>query len=108
MTDQPKQKLPRSKRRLIVWAVLRGLVVTTVLVLLYYLMPLDQPWDTGTAVRLLIGLLVFVGLTVWQGRAIAGSRYPGMRAFEALGGIVPFYPLLFASTYFLIGPAPAP
>ena len=102
MTDQPDQKRPRSKRRLIVWAVLRGLVVTTVLVVLYYLLPLDQPWDTGTAVRLLIGLLVFAGLTVWQVRAITGSRYPAMRAFETLGLIIPFYLLLFASTYFLM------
>jgi len=107
MTDQPNQELPRSKRRFIVWAVLRGLVVTTVLVLLYYLMPLDQPWDTGTAVRLLIGLLVFVGLTVWQVRAIADSRYPAVRAFETLGLIVPLYLLLFASTYFLMERAAA-
>src|SRR5262249_41736419 len=100
MTDQPKQKLSRPRRRLIVWAVLRGLVVTTVLVLLYYLLPLDQPWDTGTAVRLLIGLLVFAGLTVWQVRAIAGSRYPAMRAFETLGRVVSLFPLPFASPHF--------
>ena len=65
------QELPRAKRRrLIVRAVLRGLVVTTVLVVLYYLLPLDRPWNAGTAVRLLIGLLVFAGVTVWQVRKI--------------------------------------
>ena len=88
-------------------AVLRGLVITTVLVVLYYLLPLDRPWDTGTAVRLLIGLLIFAGLTVWQIRAIAGSRYPGLRAFETLGLIVPLYLLLFASTYFVMERASA-
>ncbi len=82
-------------------------MVTTVLVVLYYLLPLDRPLDTGTAVRLLIGLLVFAGLTVWQVRAIAGSRYPGLRAFEALGLIIPLYLLLFASTYFLMERASA-
>ena len=103
MTDEPDQELPPAKRRrLIIGAVLHGLVVTTVLVVLYYLLPLDRPLDTGTAVRLLIGLLVFVGLTVWQVRAIAGSRYPGLRAAEALGLIIPLYLLLFASTYFLM------
>lgn len=56
---------------------LHGLVVTTVLVVIYYELPLDRPLDTGTAARLLIGLLVFAGLTVWQVKAIAGSRYPG-------------------------------
>jgi voltage-gated potassium channel len=55
-----------------------------VLVVLYYLLPLDQPWDGDTAVRILIGLVVFAGIMVWQVRSIAGSRYPGMKAFEAL------------------------
>src|SRR6266480_7033567 len=83
MADQPSQELPPAKRRrLIIRAVLRGLVVTTVLVVLYYLLPLDRPLDTGTAVRLLIGLLVFAGLTVWQVRAITSARYPGLRAAE--------------------------
>ena len=108
MTDQPNQELPPSKRRrLIVGAVLRGLVVTTVLVVLYYVLPLNQPWNTGTAVGVVIGLLVFAGLTVWQVKAITGSRYPAMRAFEALGLIIPFYLLLFASTYFLMERATA-
>ncbi len=108
MTDQPNQELPPARRRQLIFrAVLRSLLITTVLVVLYYLLPLDQPWDTGTAVRLLIGLLVFAGLAVWQVRAIAGSRYPGLRAAEALGFIVPFYLLLFASTYFVMERASA-
>ena len=108
MADQPNQELPPAKRRrLIFQAVLRGLLVTTVLVVLYYLLPLDRPLDTGTVVRLLIGLLIFIGLMVWQVRAIAGSRYPGLRAAEALGFIVPLYLLLFASTYFLMERASA-
>ncbi len=108
MTDRPIQELPPTKRRrLIIGAVLRGLLVTTLLVVLYYLLPLDQPWDTGTAVRLLIGLLVFTGLTVWQVRAITSARYPGLRAAETLGFVVPFYLLVFASTYFLLERASA-
>ena len=108
MTDQADQELPPAKRRrLIIAAVLRGLAVTTALVVLYYLLPLDRPLDTSTAARILIGLLVFAGLTVWQVRAIAGSRYPGLRAAEALGFIIPFYMLLFASTYFVMERASA-
>ena len=108
MTNQPNQELQRARRRrLINGAVLRGLVITTVLVVLYYLLPLDRPWGTDTAVRLLIGLLVFAGLAAWQVRAITGSRYPGLRAAEALGLIIPLYLLLFASTYFLMERASA-
>jgi hypothetical protein len=108
MTDQADRELPPAKRRrLIIAAVLRGLAVTTALVVLYYLLPLDRPVDTDTAVRILIGLLVFAGITVWQVKAIAGSRYPGLRAAEALGFIIPFYLLLFASTYFVMERASA-
>ena len=56
---------------------------------------------------MLIGLLVFAGLTVWQVKAIAGSRFPGLRAAEALGLIIPLYLLLFASTYFVMERASA-
>jgi hypothetical protein len=58
-------------------------------------------------VRQLAGLLVFTAIAVWQIRAIAGARYPAMRAFETLGLIAPFYLLLFASTYFLMEQASA-
>ena len=91
--------LPRAKRRrLIVRAVLRSLLSATVLVVLYYLLPLDRPLSAGTAVR----LLVFAGVMVWQVRKIIRSRYPAVQAVEALGLIVPLFLLLFASTYFLM------
>jgi voltage-gated potassium channel len=52
-------------------------------------------------------LLVFAGITAWQVRAIAGSRYPALRAAEALGLILPLYLLLFASAYFVMERASA-
>src|ERR1039458_4138437 len=108
MADQSTQELPPAKRRRLIFrAVLRGVLVTTALVVLYYVLPLDRPWGSDTAIRLLIGLLVFAGVTVWQVRTIAGSRYPGLRAAEALGLIVPLYLLLFASTYFVMERASA-
>src|ERR1700751_2283215 len=108
MTDRPDQELPRAqRRRLLAGAGLRALLGTAVLVVLYYLLPLNQPWDAASAARLLVGLAVFAGVMVWQIRAVAGSRYPAMRAFEALGLIVPLYLLLFASTYFLMERASA-
>jgi voltage-gated potassium channel len=108
MTDRLYQELPRARRRrLIFGAVLRGVLGAAVLVVLYYVLPLDEPWNGDTAVRILIGLVVFAGLMMWQVRAIAGSRYPGVKAVEALGLIVPFYLLLFASTYFVMERASA-
>jgi hypothetical protein len=108
MTDQLCYQLPSAQRRRLVFrAVLRGVLTAAALVVLYYLLPLDQPWNGDTAVRILIGLLVFAGIAVWQVRSIIGSRYPRIRAFEALGLILPFYLLVFASTYFVMQRASA-
>ena len=93
---------PAMRRRLIFWTALRSVLIATVLVVVYYLLPLDRRWDSDTAIRLLIGLLVLAGVMVWGVRTIAGSRYPGMRAAGALALILPFFLLLFASTYFVM------
>jgi voltage-gated potassium channel len=100
--ERPKDLPPAQRRRLIAGAVLRAVLVAAVLVVLYYELPLDRPWDADTAVRLLIGLLVVAAVVVWGVRTIAGARYPGVRAAEALALILPFFLLLFASTYFVM------
>ena len=103
MTADSYQDLSRrTRRRLIFWAVLRGFLNATLLVVIYYVLPLDERFGTDAAVRVLIGLVIFVGLAVWQVRNIVASPYPAVKAFEALGLILPFYLLLFASTYFVM------
>jgi voltage-gated potassium channel len=103
MAGERYQDLPPAKRRrLIAGAVLRVVLIAAVLVVLYYVLPLDRPWDSDTAVRLLIGLLVVAAVVVWGVRFIAGSRYPGVRAAEALALALPVFLLLFASTYFVL------
>ena len=88
-TGERFQDLPPVKRRrLIVWAVVRSLLNAAVLVVLYYVLPLDRPRDSDTAVRLLIGLLVFAGVTVWGVRTIAGSRYPGGAAGGSFTNVI--------------------
>ena len=41
--DPYEEVVPAKRRRLIFRTVLRGLLITTVLVVLYYLLPLDRP-----------------------------------------------------------------
>ena len=73
MTNQNFQALPAAKRRRLIFrAVLRSVLAAVVLVVLLYVLPLDRRWDSGTAIGLLIGILVFAGVMVWQVRAIAG------------------------------------
>ena len=108
MSNQHYQALPAAKRRRLIFrAVLRSVLAAAVLVVLYYVLPLDWRWDSSTAIRLLIGILVFAGVMVWEVRAIVGSRYPGLRAVEALALILPLFLLLFASTYFVMERASA-
>ena len=99
---RPEDLPPAQRRRLIAGAVLRTVLIAAVLVILYYLLPLDRPWASDTAVRLLIGLLVVAAVVIWAVRIITGARYPGLRAAEALALVLPFFLLLFASTYFVL------
>ncbi|MGP7996595.1 MAG: potassium channel family protein [Streptosporangiaceae bacterium] len=108
MTNGPYQELPPAKRRWLIFrTALRSLLLTAVLVVLYYVLPLDERLDAGVAVRLLIGILIFAAMATWQVRSIIGSRYPAVKAIEALGLILPLYLLLFASTYFVMERASA-
>jgi voltage-gated potassium channel len=107
MISNPDQELPpRIRRRLIYGAVLRGLLAATVLVILYYLLPFDS-LSGDAALRFLAGLLIFAGITVWQIKTISGSRYPALKAAQALGLLLPLYLLVFASTYYVMERASA-
>ncbi|MGH2700746.1 MAG: potassium channel family protein [Actinomycetota bacterium] len=93
---------PRPRRRHLVLALLRALLTATVLVALYYLLPLDGEWRISSALRMVIGLALFVAVLIWQIRKVLTSRHPGLRAIEALAVTLPLFLLLFASTYFLM------
>ena len=54
------------------------------LVVLYYVLPLDERLHAGVAVRLLLGLVIFAAMATWQVRSIIGARYPAVQAIEAL------------------------
>jgi voltage-gated potassium channel len=107
MTSDPRQELPPAKwRRLIYGAVLRGLLTATVLVVVYYALPF-RSWTGTNALRFLAALLIFIGVTAWQVKTITGSRYPGLKAAQALGLIFPLYLLVFATTYYVMERASA-
>ncbi len=98
MTGERYQDLPAAKRRRLAFrAVLRDVLAAAVLVVLYYVLPLDRSWDSDTAIRLLIGILVFARprarVIVWRGgdgqhdaadtcggRAGANNDRPSVRA----------------------------
>ncbi|HEX3205078.1 MAG TPA: potassium channel family protein [Propionibacteriaceae bacterium] len=100
MTEQRADALPVvAPRRLVVRALLRASLTVTVLVVLYFTLPITGPLDGSAAVRLVVGLLILAGVVTWQIRAVLRSRYPGVRAVEALAAAIPLFLLVFAAAY---------
>jgi len=99
-SDGPQEVRPPPGR--IVRSFLRAAGSSAVLVTIYYLLPLDHSAQWLAVMMLTIGLAVLIGLVAYQVRAISGSRYPGLRALEALAVTVPLFLLLFASTYMVM------
>ena len=103
MIDPPLERLTRSqRRRVVVLGLLRALFWATVLVVLYFVVPLSWIDALPVGVSLSIAALVLAGVTVWQVLAIIRSADPGIRAIEALAVIAPIYLLVFAGAYFLM------
>ena len=84
------------------WAVLRVLASIAVLVAVYYLLPSFQHAAWAEIAVLVIGLVLLIGLIGFQVHAIAQSRFPDVRAIEALATTIPLFVLLFARTYFVM------
>ena len=88
--------------RRIVRAVLRAAGASAALVVIYYLLPLDHS-SAGAAVTMLVtGLVALIALITFQVRSILVSRFPGLRAVEALATSIPLFLLLFASAYLVM------
>ena len=98
--DGPREAKPPPGR--IARSLLRAAGSTAVLVTIYFLLPLDNSALWFAVTLLVIGLAALIGLVAFQVRAIGGSRYPGLRALEALAVTIPLFLLLFASTYLVL------
>jgi hypothetical protein len=91
----------------LVEALLRAVLTSTVLVVLYYNMPFTAVVDTSTFMLLAAGLLLFGVVITWQIRSIVRSAYPALRAIEALAAAIPLFLLLFAAAYVKLADATA-
>jgi voltage-gated potassium channel len=94
-----RERLLTAPRRRVLRSLLRAALTSTVLVVLYYRLPLTGALEASTVALLLAGLALFAGVITWQVRAILRSRYPGLRAIEALAAAIPLFLLVFAAAY---------
>jgi voltage-gated potassium channel len=96
-------ELPRRlRRKLVLQGLLWSIATIAVIVVAYFLAPLDRSMSTGTIVELVLLSLVILAMMGWQIYRITKSDYPTLRAVEALAFIVPAYLVLFAAIYFLM------
>jgi 4-amino-4-deoxy-L-arabinose transferase-like glycosyltransferase len=91
----------------VVLGLLRASFTVTVLVVLYFTLPMTGSLDGSAAILLTVGLLAFAAVVAWQVRAVLRSRHPGLRAVEALAAAIPLFLLVFAAAYVQIADADA-
>ena len=93
-------------KRLATLLVARSLIVAILLFVAYYVLPMNRPERSGLVV-LIVGLVALALVLLWQVRAIMGSPFPRLRAFETLTIGIPLLLIVFASAYYLIQNADA-
>jgi voltage-gated potassium channel len=97
--------VPTPSRRALALGVGRALLSTTLLVVGYFLLPLDRLVDVNTAVLLVGALVGLTAVIALQVRSILHSSEPTIRAGEALATTVPLLLLLFAAAYYVMSQA---
>ena len=99
-------RLPRSeRRRVFITASLRAVATTAIVVLIYFLIPMDRSLSSATVIGLVLGLLALIAVIALQVHRIVRSEHPTLRAVEALALTIPLYVLLFATGYYLVSRA---
>ncbi|MCX4980737.1 potassium channel family protein [Streptomyces sp. NBC_00572] len=93
---------PGVRRSALLTAV-RAILSLTAVLAAYYLLPLDSSFSAGTVAVLVGGVLLVALLIAWQVRTVMRSARPGLRAIAAVATALPFFVLLFAATYYLLG-----
>ncbi|MEV8535760.1 potassium channel family protein [Streptomyces sp. NPDC051211] len=92
----------RQRRRALMGHALRSAASVVLLTAWFYLAPLDRGFGVVTVALLVLGMVLFGWLVVWQTSAITRAQYPRLRALEALATAVPLFLVLFSATYFVL------
>jgi voltage-gated potassium channel len=95
----------RRMRRRVLGSVLRVVVVTGTLLVVYATAPFDQRPDRSIAAQLFVALLVLVAVMGLQIRSVTRSPYPTLRGVETVAVSVPLLVLSFAATYVTLAQA---
>lgn len=103
----PDALADRPGRSAALWGVVRALASCTVVVGLYFVLPLERLSDVNPGILLVVSLGLLGGLIAHQVQAVARSSTPAIRGMEALAISVPLLLVLFAAAYFLMSQSDA-
>lgn len=88
--------------RSVVGSMLRVSLVMIVLGLLYSFAPLGQHLNGSVVAELSLSLGILTVVTVWEFWNVTRSRFPEIRAVEAVGVTLPLVLLPFAAAYYVM------
>ncbi|MFE9567663.1 potassium channel family protein [Streptomyces sp. NPDC006692] len=86
----------------LLFSMVRSSVTVGLWLVVYYLVPLDHGIGIGTAVALVVSLMLFAGVVVWQVRTVTRSAHPRLRAIETLATAGPIFLVIFSAAYVLL------
>ncbi|MFD7018411.1 potassium channel family protein [Streptomyces sp. NPDC059161] len=92
----------RASPRRLLFSMVRSSVTVGLWLVVYYLVPLDHGIGIGTAVALVVSLVLFAGVVVWQVGTVTRSAHPRLRAIETLATAGPIFLVIFSAAYVLL------
>jgi voltage-gated potassium channel len=89
----------RARRRLLLRSLLRAVLITTGLLVIYYSLPLEDNGGLPLAVNAVVAVITFVAVCVLNVWGILRSDYPRLRAVDAAAAVVPLLVVLVSAIY---------
>jgi voltage-gated potassium channel len=99
MTPSPLEDLSAFDRSHVVKTGMRAVVTATLLVALYFVMPIEHRAHQSVALRLGAALALFVVILANEIRLISNHDRPMLRAAVAMATVIPLFLVLFAWIY---------
>jgi voltage-gated potassium channel len=100
--DGPARTGGSRGRHPLLLGILRSLLTSAGVLVLYFVLPMDREFSAGTVAALGAGVLAMGMLVAWQVRAILQSPHPALRAIEAVALSLPLFLLIFAAAYVVL------
>jgi voltage-gated potassium channel len=89
----------QARRRLLLRSGAHVGVAVVAMFVLYAIVPDAHASGSRAVVELILGLIAFAALLIWEIRRIVAATYPGLQAIETLALALPLLIVAFAYTY---------